>query len=132
MENDAKIWESIEFNDVQDFGDLYQNLSVFKYNQYLEDIGEVIRKKRIIRQVNGNSVILQFKNRQISYCIQLPDGTATIPVKSEKIPRFFFSPVLKNKLILLLASAEVNARVNLPRTAAEFQPLELPEIFFSN
>lgn len=131
MERGIVKWEQTEFNDVKDYGSLYQHLSLFKYGKYSDDIREVVRKRKIMRDVGGNLVIIEFSNRQISYSFQLNDKTVTKPIASRKLPYFRYSRKVQNELVLLLAEAETNARVNFPKSAEEFVPLRMPDVVFS-
>lgn len=131
MSNDVAKWETMEFDDVKDYGDLYQNLSLFKYGNYSKDIKEVMRKRRIYREANGHLVVIEFNNRQVSYFFKLNDGSVTKPIASRKLPYFKIPRETQNELVLLLAEAETNAHFNFPSKVENFEPLDLPKITFS-
>jgi hypothetical protein len=125
-------WEKVEFADVENFGDLFQNLSIFRYSHYLEEISKILKYGEIERDLEGKKIIFEKSGRRICYYFICKDETKTEPVFSSLIPLIRFNNETKNALVLFMASAEVNARMNFPRNAAEFTPLEMPEVFFSN
>ena len=131
MPRDVKTWDLMEFDDVQSFEDLYQNLAVFRYSDYLTEIANVLKCKEITRSVWDRNIIFEVKKRHISYCFELNDGARTSAVASQKLPLMLYSKKIKNELVLFFAGAEVNARVNYPETADSFVPLEFSEVWFT-
>ena len=125
-------WEKVEFADVTNYGDLYQNLAIFRYSHYLEEISMILKYGEIHRVIDGHTIKFEKSGRRISYSLILDDETKTEPIISSHIPLFRLEKDTKNELVLFMASAEVNARINFPIKAAEFRPLEMPEVFFSN
>lgn len=131
MSRDVKAWDLMEFDDVQSYEDLYQNLAVFRYSDYLTEIANVLKSKEITRSVADRNIIFEVKKRHISYYFELMNGTRTSTVASQKLPLMFYSKKIKNKLVLFFAGAEVNTRVNYPKSADSFVPLEFPEVWFT-
>ena len=121
----------MEFDDVQSYEDLYQNLAIFRYSDYLTEIANVLKSKEIARSISNRNIVFEVKKRHISYCFELVDGTRTSTVASQKLPLMLYSKKVKNELVLFFAGAEVNARVNYPETADSFVPLEFPEVWFT-
>lgn len=125
-------WEKVEFADVTNYGDLFQNLAIFRYSHYLEEISKILKYGEIARDLEGKKIIFKKSGRRISYYFICEDETKTEPFFSSQIPFMRLNSKTKNPLVLFMASAEVNARVNFPKSASEFVPLEMPEVFFSN
>ena len=132
MPLDVKVWDTIQFDDVENYGDLYQNLCVFKYGSYLRDFKDIIRDKRILREAEGQLVVIELNKRRVSFSLKFQDGSITKPVLSKKLPLIFSSRKSKNNLVMFFAEAETNARMNHPKNANDFVPLEMPEIFFTS
>ena len=131
MPRDVKTWDLMEFDGVQNYEDLYQNLAVFRYSDYLTEIANVLKSKEITRSVADRNIIFEVKKRHVSYCFELMNGTRTSTVTSQKLPLMFYSKKIKNDLVLFFAGAEVNARVNYPKNADSFVPLEFHEVWFT-
>ena len=131
MQTNVTVWETLEFDNPDVYGDVYQDLSLFKYSFYRDEIQELLRKKQIVRSVNGHLVVLEIRGRQVTYFFEMSDGTRTQPTHFVKLPFFRISREKWSELVLLLAEAETNARFNFPQRAEDFVPLEMPNIFFS-
>lgn len=131
MPREVKTWDLMEFDDVQSYEDLYQNLAIFRYSDYLTEIANVLKSKEIAISIFDRNIVFEVKKRHISYCFELVDGTRTSTVASYKLPLMLYSKKIKNELVLFFAGAEVNARVNYPESADLFVPLEFPEFWFT-
>jgi hypothetical protein len=132
VKSEVKVWEDLELDDAKNFENLYQDLCVYKYATYLEDFREVIRKKFIVRVVEGHFVNIHYGNRKVSFCFEFEDGSTTEQVYSIKVPTVWLSRSARNEIVKFFAKVETNARVNFPQSAADFAPLEMPEVFFAN
>ena len=65
MNSNVGNWEKIEFANVANFGDLYQNLAIFRYSHYLEQISKILKYGEIHRVIDGHIIKFE-KSNEIS------------------------------------------------------------------
>ena len=110
---------------------LYSRLSLFKYHEYLRNVRKLIRAKALVAEFNNIFVYFELDGQMASYRFLLDAGEETSDCDSISVSKF---PVRKKdiqELVTLFARAEVNARLNKPIDANNYQVLELGSIGFS-